>query len=117
MRFDQELMGSLFYCHLLFFRLAAHVSSLSFLRSYLPQAGSAPPSLDFLSDRGATPTATPLYLPTTENPTNYRTVVVERKATVQLPSPPQKDPRIIELEVVELALYLGFLHLAKVLTM
>ena len=87
------------------------VSFPSFLRSYLPQTGSAPPSLDFLSDRGATPTATPLYLPTTVNPSSYCTVVVERKVAVQLPSSPQKDPRIIELEVVELPLYSDSLSL------
>jgi len=74
-----------------------------FLRSYLPQAGPAP-SFDFLPDGSATPTAAPtaapLYLPTTENPSNYQTVVVERKVSVQLPPPPQKEPGIIELEVM-----------------
>ena len=72
-------------------------------RSYLPQTGLAP-SLDFLPDGSATPTATPtvipLYLPTMENPSNYQTVVVERKVSVQLPPPPQKEPMIIELEVM-----------------
>ena len=94
-------------------QLVTQVSFPSFLRSYLPQTGSAPPSLDFLSvDRGATPTAMPLYLPTTVNPSSYCTVVVEKKVAVQLPSPPQKDPRIIELEVVELPLYSDSLSLS-----
>ena len=92
--------------------LVTQVSFSSFLRSYLPQTGPVPPSLDFLSDRGATPTATPLYLPTTVNPSSYCTVVVERKVAVQLPSSPQKDPRIIELEVVELPLYSDSLSLS-----
>ena len=60
----------------------------------------------------ATVTATPLILPSTVDPSSFRTVEVENRVKVQPLAPPPKDPRTVEFEVVYMCVYMYLCELA-----
>ena len=80
-------------------------------RSFLPaisanKPGTPPHSLD----PSKASQSLPMYLPTTFNPTAYHTIEIRKKISITPPSPPPKDPKLIEMEVCNILYAVNVTH-------
>ncbi len=86
---------------------ALHTDNCCFyllIRSYLPTSSTAGASYNDIgsqhahSSESGQSTHSPIYLPTTLNPTSYHTIEIHRKVSNEI-LPPPKDPKTIKAEV------------------